>query len=92
MNGTVPRTVERVTANGTMEMALSIIRRQLINEREVVTLTNARPKDLRAWPATAVIDVDLIVQVRHSPCVMVPLVELKEEEAGLSGMLSRHLP
>lgn len=58
----------------------------------MVTLTYARPEDLRAWPATAAFDVDLIVQVRHSPNVAVPFVALKEEEAGLSGMLSRHLP
>jgi inner membrane protein len=58
----------------------------------VVTLTYARPEDLRVWPATAIFDVDLIVQVRHSPNVAVPLVALKEEETGLSGMLSRHLP
>lgn len=58
----------------------------------MVTLTYARPDDLRTWTATAVFDVDLIVQVRHSPGAAVPPVALKEEEAGLSGMLSRHLP
>jgi inner membrane protein len=59
---------------------------------QLVTLTYARPVDLHGWPSTAVYDVELIVQVRHSPGVAVPLVELREEEAGLSGKLSRHLP
>lgn len=58
----------------------------------VVTLNYARPEDLRAWPATAVFDVDLVVQVRHSPAVAVPLVALNEEEGELSRILSRHLP
>jgi len=62
------------------------------DNNRVVTLTYARPVDLRAWPATAIFDMDLIVQVRHTPGVAVPLVTLKEDESELSYTLLRHLP
>jgi hypothetical protein len=58
----------------------------------VVTLTYARPKDLRAWPATAVFDVDLIVQVRHSPGAIVPDVMLASATQEMPFLLRRHLP
>jgi inner membrane protein len=57
-----------------------------------VTLNYARPEDFRTWPATAIFDIDLTVQVRHTPDAAVPFVALKEEAAGLSDKLSPHLP
>ena len=59
---------------------------------EVITLTYARPEDIRSWPATAILDLDLIVQVRHAPGAAVPTIVLAEEEAGLSEFITRHLP
>lgn len=57
-----------------------------------VTLNYARPEDLRAWPATAVFDVDLIVQVRHAPGTVVPDVSVTVTDVDLSTLLRGHLP
>jgi len=74
----VPATPPTITAVGTAH--------------EIVTLTYARPEDLRSWPATGIFDLVITVQVRHSPSAAVPLIAIEAEEAGLPDMLTRHLP
>lgn len=59
---------------------------------EVITLTYARLEDIQNWPATSILNLDLIVQVRHAPGVHVPDVVLSEEKMDLSGLITRHLP
>ncbi len=61
-------------------------------ERETVTLTYASPSALRNWPATGVFDLDVTVQVRHVPGVVVPDVILTASDGELAAELRRHLP
>jgi inner membrane protein len=74
----VPAIPPTVTAAGTVH--------------ETVTLNYTRPEDLRGWPAVLVTDLDVIVQVRHTPGADIPTVKLVEETHGLSKLLTRHLP
>lgn len=74
----VPSAPPTVTATGT--------------EREMVTLTYANLSVLRNWPATGVFDLDVIVQVRHAPGVVVPEVSIPSSDGGLAAALRRHLP
>ena len=62
------------------------------DNHRLVTLNYARPKDLRAWPATAVFDVDLIAQARHAPGAVVPDVVVALSEAVLPTLRRDHLP
>ena len=61
-------------------------------EREVVTLTYASPSALRNWLATGVFDLDVTVQVRHIPGVVVPDVSITASDGELSTLLRGHLP
>ncbi len=61
-------------------------------ERETVTLTYASPNALRNWPATGVYDLDVTVQVRHTPGESVPDVVLASSDNDLSTLLRGHLP
>ncbi len=74
----VPPAPPTVTATGT--------------ERETVTLTYASPNALRNRPATGVYDLDVTVQVRHTPGASVPDVVLASSDNELSTLLRGHLP
>ncbi len=74
----VPPAPPTITATGT--------------EREVVTLTYAIPSALRHWPATDIFDLDVTVQVRHTPGAVVPDVSIAASDGELSTLLRGHLP
>lgn len=74
----VPPAPPTVTATGTV--------------RETVTLTYASPSVLRNWPITGVFDLDMIVQVRHTPDAIVPNVSIIASDGELAAELRRHLP
>ena len=61
-------------------------------EREIVTLTYASPSALHNWQATGVFDLDVTVQVRHTPGVDVPDASITPSDGELAAELRRHLP
>jgi hypothetical protein len=59
---------------------------------EAVTLTYASPSAIRHWPATGIFDLDVTVQVRHTPGADVPDASITPSDGELVAELRRHLP